>query len=497
MTNELFEKASPESQGVSSAALDRFVSALEDAKFNMHGYMVVKNGKNISDGYVKPFGPDFRHRMYSVSKSFVTGAVGLLIGEGKVALDDPITKFFPEYLPENPDPLLMKATVRDLMKMTSPYRTTTYIRSRGGKFRLDWVRSFFDSPVEKEPGGEYCYDTSGTFICDCMVEKITGKPFLDYMYEKIFREIGIGKDIWCVKSPDGWSWGGSGVMATLPELAKYASVFLHGGKANGKQLLPAWFVKEATTTQVLCPAYEAEAAGEYGYFIWCPRKDCFLFYGMGNQLAFGFPDKDLLFVCYGDDQGPGENEIRQGIKKAVFALADSIGDGSPLPEDPAAYALLEKHNRSLLPKVPDGADDSPTAARISGKWYDTFENHSMILKSKLTFDSDGGKWEFVNASGEGTVEFGIGKHRYFDFPSVMYYDNQIGKPGGKKYPCSAAGRWISENTFRIRVYSLSNFIGNFTADFTFTGDEMDVDFNKHAEWFFDEFEGQIKGYAAF
>ena len=81
------------------------------------------------------------------------------------------------------------------------------------------------------------------------IEKITGKPFLEYM-RPVFDKIGVSDDIWCVKSPDGYSWGGSGVVCTLRDFAKFAELLLNKGEYKGEQILPRWYVEKATSKQI-------------------------------------------------------------------------------------------------------------------------------------------------------------------------------------------------------------------------------------------------------
>ena len=93
---EVFTYATPESVGIPSEEISACIRDLEAQELYMHSFMVVRHGKIVAEGYWKPFHKDFRHRMYSVSKSFVAGAVGILIDEGKIKLSDRVCTYFPE-----------------------------------------------------------------------------------------------------------------------------------------------------------------------------------------------------------------------------------------------------------------------------------------------------------------------------------------------------------------------------------------------------------------
>ncbi|MDD6799110.1 MAG: serine hydrolase, partial [Firmicutes bacterium] len=385
--------AEPESVGIPSEAVMKLLNRLEKAKINLHGYLIIRNGKIVSEGYVPPFDRSFRHRLYSVSKSFVSGAVGLLIGEGRLSLEDHVADYFKDLLPEHPDERVMRATVEDLLTMRSPFCWPTYCTDAPRNFVDDWAGSFFNTPCDREPGTSFKYDTSATFILDALVERVTGMPFLDYMKEKIFREIGISDDIWCVKSPDGYSWGGSGVMGTVRELAKYALLFLRGGCWEGKQLIPEWYVKRAVSPIV---ETHSDTGSHYGYQIWCTRDGSFSFHGMGHQIAVCVPDKDIVFVCCADDQGPDAEEKNAEIYSALFEEVVYAAKDEALPENAASYARLCERNASLKPPVVEGEADSPKALAVNGKTFRMTGIAGGITEMKLSFSDGIGVFEYIN-----------------------------------------------------------------------------------------------------
>jgi CubicO group peptidase (beta-lactamase class C family) len=94
MIGNQFEYASPESLGIPSAAVAAFLREMEECRFPLHSYILMRHGKIAAEGYVAPFTADRKHRMYSVSKSFTSVAVGMLITEGRLSLDDRVADFF-------------------------------------------------------------------------------------------------------------------------------------------------------------------------------------------------------------------------------------------------------------------------------------------------------------------------------------------------------------------------------------------------------------------
>ena len=264
---EVFTYASPESVGIPSAEIEACIRELEAQELYMHSFMVIRYGKIVAEGYWKPFDKDFRHRMYSVSKSFVTGAIGLLLEEEKIKLSDRVCTYFPEYPEESLHPYVKDTTIRDLLIMATPYELSY-------SFEItEWVESFFTGKPNKPAGTVFCYDTTASFMLNVLVERITGKPYMEYLYDKILYKLDFSQNVKCIKSPDGYSWGGSGVLCTTLDLAKYAYIFLKGGKVNGEQLISESFVKEAISKQIESDTFghggNIYTAMGYGYQIYC------------------------------------------------------------------------------------------------------------------------------------------------------------------------------------------------------------------------------------
>ena len=484
-------QASPESVGIASADILRFVKKLEDQQLNMHSYLIIRRGKIISEGYWEPFSEGQLHRMYSVSKTFASAAIGLLCDEGKIALSDKVIKYFPDKLPETVHPYVADMTIRDLLMMATPYTNQTY----GLQFS-DWAWTFFNTQPSHPAGTVFTYDTSGSFILDVIVERVTGKPFLSYMRERMLDEIGFSEDTWCVKSPEGYSWGGSGVMCTTRDLAKFALVFLCGGMWNGKRLLSAEYISEATSRQIdnCISGWKNDSTDGYGYGyqIWMTRDGSYSFIGMGDQLAVCISEHDMVFVCTADNQGhPNSRSI---IYSALWdEIINNISD-VPLPES-GDFDLLNKKNLSLKPIPMECKAEENAAAKINGVKYNLGKSHSCIEWSYISFDGDGGVWHYKNATGECKINFGIGCFREGAFPNPNYFGDTISKPRGRGYRYIANGAWTESQKFVLRVFIIDDYFGNMTVTFSYKNDEISLYMSKTAEWFLDEYQSFAAGIA--
>lgn len=482
-SDQLFTAApSPESLGIPSRAILNFLQRIDAERIGMHGFLLLRRNKIASEGYWAPWSADRKHRMYSVSKSFVALAVGLMIDEGKLTLNDKVAQYFPDKLPENLHPWLADSTVRDLLMMSTAHSTTSYTRHDP-----DWVWTFFNKTPSHPPGTIFSYDTAATVVLTAAVERLAGMPFLDYMRPRFLNRIGFSPDAWCVRTPEGVSWGGSGVICTLRDMAKVALTCMNGGLWGEERVLPETYVRAATAKQI-----DNSIRGNvgYGYQIWREQENGFSFRGMGSQYALCFPDKEFVFTCIADTQGaPAGSPIPAVMREELYPhLA-----GESLPENPDDQAeLADKIARLVVLPLP-GKQDSPVRSIMDGVWYALEENPMGMTRMRLSFHGDQGTWEYTNGQGDNVLRFGIGRVVCGNFPQHNYFGEQIGVISGVEYECMASAAWVDDQTLNLEVYITDHYLGGLRISFAFKGEEIGVFMTKQAEWFLDEYEGFAGG----
>src|SRR4029078_11157011 len=106
-------RSTPEQQGIASADLLAFVEAADKEIDTMNSFMLVRHGHVVTEGWWAPYDIYTPHMLYSLSKSFTSTAVGLAVAEGKLSLDDPVLKFFPDDAPPEPSEHLQAMKVRE------------------------------------------------------------------------------------------------------------------------------------------------------------------------------------------------------------------------------------------------------------------------------------------------------------------------------------------------------------------------------------------------
>lgn len=491
--------STPEAAGISSRDVLAFYRQLDGYGLSTHSVLLSRGDRIFSECYYAPFHKDFKHRMYSASKSFVSIAVGFCEQDGLLSLDDPMVKFFPEYVTEDIDPHLRSATVREMLMMESAIeKSAVNWFTSGTKDRTETY--FRKGAIYKTPRTLFHYDSSGSQILCVIVERLTGKPFLEYLKEKVLTEIGFSDDSYCLTVPGGHSFGDSGVMCSTYDLMLFARFVLSGGTFEGERYLNADYVKAATTPSVSNTDYGFLTNNDYGYGyqIWGAPRGCFTFHGMGTQVALCDPTHDFILAINSDNQGnPSHYDL---LYAALYSnLFDRFSD-TPLPEDPEAYAELQAYvNSAKLFFLPPSASDF--AKEIAGRTYVCDPNPMGIRRFRLTFDESEngprGTFAYENAQGEKSFSFGFGYNVFDKFPETGYADTVATVPvEGHRYDAAFSGTWCEPRKLLIRVQIIDKYFGNLGITVGFRdADHASIRMVKKAEAFLDEYSGILNAVA--
>lgn len=342
-----FPRTTPEAQGISSEHIAAFVEELKnDEELDLHNIMILRNGAVIAEGSFGAYDKSIWHATFSQCKSITALAVGMLIDEGKLQLDDKIVKIF-EKIPSKLAQITHKnITVRDLLTMTSG----VVFNEIGAITETDWVKCFFDSSVRTEPGKVFNYNSMNTYMLSAIVRQVSGQGLMEYLQERLWEPLGIKKIFW-ETCPKGIEKGGWGLYIRPEDMAKVAQLVMQKGKWGDKQLISESWIKEAASYKVTAP--QSFGDYNYGYQIWVGReRNSFLFNGMYGQNALGFWDTGILIVC-----NSSYNDIFQ--RNSYFRIVEKyfskdFRPAESLPENNGAYkrlqSVLNKHNKPVHAK---------------------------------------------------------------------------------------------------------------------------------------------------
>lgn len=291
---ELKRAKSPESVGVSSSEILRFFEDMEKNDLEVHSLMVVRNGEVACECYRYPFAADLPHTMYSVSKSWIATAIGLACDEKLITLNTRVADIFPEKMPLETDLYLEKLTVGHLVSMQGGKNPSLL----ADKSKINWLDYYFNCPWSFEPGKDYLYVNENMYVLAKIINRVTGMTVNEYLKPRLYDPLGIDVPFWEMDA-DKVEAGGWGLYVTTEDLMKLMLCYHNGGVYQGKQVLPAWWVKEATSVIADNSANkEIDDQGGYGYGFWtnvtCP--DSYRCNGMFSQLGIVFKEYDAVVV---------------------------------------------------------------------------------------------------------------------------------------------------------------------------------------------------------
>ena len=540
ITNTTF----PEAKGISASCIIDTLSEIDIRGISMHSFLLCKDDCLVAEGYYAPVKKNDLHRMFSVTKSFVSIAIGLLQEEGRLSLDDSIVKFFPEYVPNTSEthPWLLATTIRDMLSMRSCHASTTYDKFSS---KTDWVKSFFTVAPTHKPGTVFHYDTSATHTLCALVEKLTNMKMLDYLRNKVLNEIGFSKEAYCLTDGFGVSMGGSGLMATSRDLMCFALLILHNGNLNGKQYISADYIKEATSFQTatcVTGPVPSESQG-YGLQFWVGEHNSSVCYGMGGQLAILLPEYNTAIVTTADTQGyQGGNQV---IYDAIFRhilpeLEKKQSPWTPSDEEKLAFEqFMSKlamrplnHNKSAFEawnNKSENVNDINTSFLTNlGQIMSSFEGTYVIKKASdaaealdkniinetiwdeisfemsepLTPSCTGKvslKCHVFPSKADSTVdspvtfEFGFGALKEGTLNMTTHMGNRADEPVPVSMRYAASAEWLSENMLYIRVHLLDTSVGSIHIQAAFGESDVTIFLRKQEETLFGEFSGHLYG----
>ena len=329
-------RSTPESQGVSSKNVIEFIEHADSQINSMHSFMLVRHGKIVAEAWWNPETSDKPHVLFSLSKSFTSTAVGLAVAEGKLSIDDPVIKFFPEETPAVVSDNLKAMRVRDLLTMSAGHQDEVNLRSEA-----HWRKAFLNHPVQHKPGTHFKYNTPATYMLSAIMQKVTGETVLDYLKPRLFEPLGIVQPKWD-SSPEGVSLGGYGLFIRTEDIAKFGQLYLQKGNWQGKQLVPAEWIEQATSKQVSNGSDPSRDWDQgYGFQFWRCRHEAYRGDGKDGQFCIVLPKLDAV-IAITANPGDMQAELNVVWEKLLPAFQDK-----PLADNPVDQAKL-KHIVSEL-----------------------------------------------------------------------------------------------------------------------------------------------------
>lgn len=442
-------RSSPESQGVSSSAVLSFIESADRDIDSLHGFMLLRHGHVIAEGWWSPYNPDSPHMLYSLSKSFTSTAVGLAVAEGKLSVDDEVLKFFPDSAPSEPSHNLKEMRVSDLLRMSTGQQTEPPLPPD-----QPWTKAFLAHPVPFKPGTHFLYNTSGSYMLSAIVQKATGQNLLDYLTPRLFEPLGIERPTWEM-SPEGVAAGGYGLSVRTEDIARFGQLYLQKGKWQGRQIVPESWIEAATARQTSNGSNpNSDWDQGYGYQFWRCRHNVYRGDGAFGQYCIVIPEQDAVIAI-----NSGVRDM-QAVMNLVWDKLLPAMKPSPLAPDDAAYRKLEQKLKGLVLRPVQG-DGSPV--KVFGKKY-AFPANDRKLEA-ITLENSGNDDAVTLVIRINDVERRIACGR------GEWQNGRIAWGQFPEQPMAASGAWTEDGVFTAKL-CLYETPYVFTLRLKFTGEEL-------------------------
>ncbi len=385
-TTGLLPRSVPETEGVSSEDILRFVDAVENSNHELHSFMFLRHGNVIAEGWWDPYRADLKHTLYSTSKSFTSSAVGFAVTEKLLSVEDKVISFFPEDLPDTVSPYLSDLTVKDLLMMSAGQDPdpTFMVVSRDS----NWVRGFLATPLLNEPGTKFLYNSLATYMLSAIVQKVTGEKVIDYLTPRLFEPLGIQGTDWETDF-QGINTGGWGLRVKTEDMAKFGQLYLQKGKWNGKQILPKEWIEEATAMKIEQAPDLPQATKDssdwmqgYCYQFWRCRHHAFRADGAYGQFIIVMPDRDAVIAITAET-----SDMQSELNLVWEYLLPAIHEGELPANDSISTALKQKLSSLTLP-LPEKGDNPAFVSTISGKTFAIEPNEGLVASMSFTFSDN-------------------------------------------------------------------------------------------------------------
>ncbi len=317
----VFQKVKPEDVGLSSKGLLMYLEQVEKQGVELHSVKVLRHGKMAMEADFAPYDDHTPHMLFSLSKSFCSAAAGFAVQEGLLQWDSKVVEVLAEYAPENPSEWLKTVTLHHLLCMGSGLKEES--DGVAGQGVQEWAKAVLAHDCVREPGTYFHYNSHGTYLVSCMVQKVTGQTVRDYLIPRLFVPLGIPVPYWS-SSPEKVNCGGWGLFLTSESIARFGQCLLQKGMWEGRQVLPPEWLEKATVFQIDNSNGNQDPENEwhqgYGYQFWRTRGRRYRGDGAFGQICMVSEEKDMV-VAVTAGQGDMGKEM-QLMHEYLFPSAE-------------------------------------------------------------------------------------------------------------------------------------------------------------------------------
>ncbi|MDT8336991.1 MAG: serine hydrolase [Candidatus Izemoplasmatales bacterium] len=253
-----FNKKSCKEANLNKGLLVDMFNKIEDKLYNIHSMILVHEGSKVFETYAHDFNPETKSNVYSISKSFTSVAIGILVDMKLVTVEDPVLFFFSDEV-KNYLSKYETLKVKHLLTMTVGQEKDFFseLTPTENPFEV-----FFNVPLTSEPGKVFLYNNFASFMLSAIVTKVTGKSMNDFLNEYLYKPIEMEKPSW--DSINDYTFGCTGLQINLNDMARFGHLVLNDGLWENKQIVSKAYLDEALKKHVAEPGTPLY----YGYQFW-------------------------------------------------------------------------------------------------------------------------------------------------------------------------------------------------------------------------------------
>lgn len=390
-------RTTPEEMGLHSRNILNLLERLEKENISVVSMMLLRHNQVLYEAYWPPYTQEQLRTVYSLSKTFTAMAIGIAAGEGKIRLDERIVDLFPEQAKNAPDsPQLQMLTIRHLLMMSTGQGNEPFHRENAWD---DAISAFLREPFTDTPGETFRYNTGATYMLSAALKQ-RGIDLEEYLREKLLTPMGITGTRW-IRDPNGICTGGFGFSLHPEDIAKLGILLMQSGRWNGQQLVPEWYVREATRRQIgNGDDPNSDWAQGYGYQIWQCRHGAFRAAGMYGQLCVVHPATDTILVTNCLTQNMG------GVLNAYFDEVLMKYESDAVVDEPEVTEQLRQKTANLryerdLPED-DGSPIPPEYLNLDAPnvWMRLALDGDMLtmrnVQGQLLVTAGRGRWHTIH-----------------------------------------------------------------------------------------------------
>jgi CubicO group peptidase (beta-lactamase class C family) len=438
--------------------------------------MFLRHGKVIAEGWWKPYSPDYKHILYSASKTFTATGIGLAVSENRLKLTDKVYSFFPYSQPDTLSDYMKDLTIQNLLTMSVGQDPEPRSMGNNG----DWINTFLSTEPVHKPGTVFMYNNMATFMLSAIIQQVTGQTLYEYLQPRIFRPLGISGADWDL-NPQGINLGMIGLRLHTEDLAKFGQLLLQQGVWNKKQLIPKEWVVEATSFKIESNGGSPRLSKDendwtqgYCYQMWRGRNNTVRLDGMAGQFVVLIPDKNAVVVFTANARNTQDE-----LNLIHNYLIPAIKSNTALLKDQASFDKLQKTQSGLSLKTQEQAvNNSAFESKISGKEFMLDNNDYNIQSVYFAFNNDGCSFALKRDNQITTFKAGSGNWKTTKTPlssllapprnlSSKSIDASYSIPQSS-FVAASGYSWADNTTLEFSTRFIEESLGSQTIAFKFT-----------------------------